>query len=124
MIGEKLKKILKLKKVSAKEFGGIIGKTEGMIYKYYNASTFDSNQILEFSRILNIPITYWFGDISNGNQTIMTNAKGSAASIYGDAIVGEMANKDKEIEHMKSLLEEKDKLLEEKERLINVLMNK
>ncbi|KAA6329801.1 hypothetical protein EZS27_021420 [termite gut metagenome] len=89
-----------------------------MIYKYYNYSAFDSNRILEFSKILNIPITYWFNEIPSNSQSIVNGNK-SAASIYGNANVVELVNKDKdkEIEHLKTLLEEK-------ERTIQILMNK
>ena len=52
----------------------------------------------------------------------VTNGNGSAASVYGNAIVGELSNKDKEIEHLKQLLREKQNIIEEKERTIQILM--
>jgi len=68
------------------------------------------------SKILNIPISYWFDDENcQLNQSVVGD--GSAASIYGNATAGVIADKDKEIEHLKQLLKEK-------ERLIQVLMNK
>ena len=48
---------------------------------------------------------------------LIVNGDGSASSVYGDATVGELADKDKEIEHLKQLLEEK-------ERTIQILMDK
>lgn len=50
------------------------------------------------------------------NQSI-ANGNGSASSIYGNVTVGMIADKDKEIEHLKALLEEK-------ERTIQILMDK
>lgn len=116
IIGNKLKKILKRKGITPKEFGGMIGKSEQRIYQYYNATKFDSDQIIEFSNIFKVPITYWFDDDCQLNQSIV-NGDGSAASVYGNATAGIMADQNKEIEHLKQLLSEK-------ERLIQVLMNK
>ena len=116
IIGNKLKKILKRKGINAKEFGEMIGKSEQRVYQYYNATKFDSDQIIEFSNIFKVPISYWFDEVSSINQSIV-NGDGSASSVYGDATVGELADKDKEIEHLKQLLEEK-------ERTIQILMDK
>lgn len=116
IIGNKLKNILKRKGITPKEFGGMIGKSEQRIYQYYNATKFDSDQIIEFSNIFKVPIAYWFDDEGYRlNQSVVGD--GSAASIYGNATAGVIADKDKEIEHLKQLLKEK-------ERLIQVLMNK
>lgn len=116
IIGNKLKKILKREGINAKEFGKMIGKSEQRIYQYYNATKFDSDQIIEFSNIFKVPIAYLFDDEGYRlNQSVVGD--GSAASIYGNATVGVIADKDKEIEHLKQLLKEK-------ERLIQVLMNK
>ena len=116
IIGNKLKKILKRKGINAKEFGEMIGKSGQRVYQYYNATKFDSDQIIEFSNIFKVPITYWFDDDCQLNQSIV-NGDGSAASVYGNATAGIMADQNKEIEHLKQLLSEK-------ERLIQVLMNK
>ena len=116
IIGCKLKAVLKRKGINAKEFGEMIGKSEQRVYQYYNATKFDSDQIIEFSNIFKVPISYWFDEVSSINQSIV-NGDGSASSVSGDATVGELADKDKEIEHLKQLLEEK-------ERTIQILMDK
>ncbi|MCS2903694.1 helix-turn-helix domain-containing protein [Phocaeicola vulgatus] len=95
IIGNKLKKILKREGINAKEFGKMIGKSEQRIYQYYNATKFDSDQIIEFSNIFKVPIAYWFDDEGYRlNQSVVGD--GSAASIYGNATVGVIADKDKE----------------------------
>ena len=71
IIGNKLKKILKRKGINAKEFGEMIGKSEQRVYQYYNATKFDSDQIIEFSNIFKVPITYWFDDDCQLNQSIV-----------------------------------------------------
>ncbi|MBD4336670.1 XRE family transcriptional regulator, partial [Xanthomonas citri pv. citri] len=40
------------------------------------------------------------------------NGDGSAASIYGNATAGALADKDKEIEHLKELLKEKERTIQ------------
>lgn len=61
--------------------------------------------------------------MQSANHSI-ANGNGSASSVYGNATAGVIADKDKEIEHLKQLLEEKDKIINEKERTIQILMNK
>lgn len=85
IIGNKLKKILKRKGINAKEFGEMIGKSEQRVYQYYNATKFDSDQIIEFSNIFKVPITYWFDDDCQLNQSIV-NGDGSAGWFMSDII--------------------------------------
>lgn len=117
LIGNKLKTILKRRNINAKEFGEMIGKSEQRIYQYYNATKFDTDQIIEFSNLLRVPISYWFEEYEKSVNQSIANGNGSAASVYGNATVGVIADKDKEIEHLKQLLDEK-------ERTIQILMNK
>jgi transcriptional regulator with XRE-family HTH domain len=122
--GNQLNEIIKKKNIKQKELAIKLGITEVTLTKWKSQNSIDASKLENISRILNIPIISWFDDVSNGNQTITTKGKGNAASIYGDAVVGEMASKDKEIEHLKSLLDEKEKALQDKERTIQILMNK
>ena len=69
----------------------------------------------------NMPIGALFTEVRDIYHSV-TNGNGSAASVYGNAIVGELSNKDKEIEHLKQLLREKQNIIEEKERTIQILM--
>ena len=49
----------------------MIGKSEQRVYQYYNATKFDSDQIIEFSNIFKVPISYWFDEVSSINQSIV-----------------------------------------------------
>lgn len=119
-IGRKLKAILKRKSINAKEFGEMMGKSEGRVYQYYKESNFNTDTLKDFSKLLNVPMAYWFDEDDSPKSIV--NGDGSAASVYGNATVGEQ--KEIEIEHLKQLLEEKERVLQEKERLIQILMNK
>ena len=114
-IGTKLKVLLKRKSINAKEFGKMIGKSEGRVYQYYNETNFYTDTLKEFSVLLNVPMSYWFDDKDAPHSIV--NGDKSAASVYGNATVSTSDEKDKEIEHLKQLLEEK-------ERTIQILMSK
>lgn len=114
-IGNKLKALLKRKSINAKEFGKMIGKSEGRVYQYYNETNFYTDTLKEFSVLLNVPMSYWFDDKDAPHSIV--NGDKSAASVYGNATVSTSDEKDKEIEHLKQLLEEK-------ERTIQILMSK
>ena len=121
-IGCKLKALLKRKSINAREFGKMIGKSEGRVYQYYNETNFYTDTLKEFSILLSVPMSYWF-DEKDAPKSIV-NGDGSAASVYGNATAGELTDKDIEIEHLKQLLVEKERILQEKERTIQILMNK
>ena len=90
----------------AKEFGKMIGKSEGRVYQYYNETNFYTDTLKEFSVLLNVPMSYWFDDKDAPHSIV--NGDKSAASVYGNATVSTSDEKDKEIEHLKQLLEEKE----------------
>jgi len=121
-IGNKLKALLKRKSITAREFGKMISKSEGRVYQYYNETNFYTDTLKEFSMLLNVPMSYWF-DEKDAPKSIV-NGDRSAASVYGNVTVGTLIDKDKEIDHLKQLLEEKERILQEKERTIQILMKK
>ncbi|KAA6337759.1 hypothetical protein EZS27_014188 [termite gut metagenome] len=118
--GNQLDEIIRKKNIKQKELANKLGITEVTLTKWKSQNSIDASKLENLSKILNIPIIYWFDEIPVNNQSIVNSNK-SAASVYGDAKVVELASKDKEneieIEHLKMLLEEK-------ERTIQILMNK
>lgn len=114
--GNQLDEVFRKKKVVQKDFADKIGVTEVTVTKWKSKESIDAAKLEIISKALNIPISYWFDDDCQLNQSI-ASGDGSAASVYGNATAGVIADKDKEIEHLKVLLEEK-------ERTIQILMNK
>ena len=70
-----------------------------------------SNLLEKLSKAIRVPVSYWFDETNIANQSI-ANGDGSAASIYGNATAGALADKDKEIEHLKELLKEKERTIQ------------
>lgn len=114
--GNQLDELFRKKRIIQKDFADKMGVTAVTITKWKSLESIDAAKLEAISKLLNIPVSYWFDDDCQLNQSIV-NGDGSAASVYGDATAGVIADRDKEIEHLKQLLEEK-------ERLIQVLMNK
>lgn len=57
----------------------------------------------------------------NESPSITQNGKVNAASIYGNAMAGELAAKDKEIETLQARLRDKEELLKGKDEIIELL---
>lgn len=113
--------LLKIKELCERKEGGIkrlaeeIGMSEQNLHRCINLNKIQAGELEKIAHVFDVPIGYFF-DSAPLNQSI-ANGNGSAASIYGNATVGVMTDKDKEIDHLKQLLEEK-------ERTIQILMNK
>ena len=117
--GNQLETILKKKRILQKELADKIGCTGVTLSKWKKKSeTIKCLELEEISKVLGVSITYWFDDdVAPAKNTSVAKGHGSAASIYGDATAGTIAEKDKEI----ALLKE---LLAEKERTIQILIEK
>lgn len=111
--GNQLTELFKKKRIIQKDFAAKIGVTTVTISKWKSQSSIDAEKLEEISKLLNVPITYWFDESVSNNS--IANGDGSASSIYGNATANYCADKDKEIEHLKELLKEK-------ERTIKILM--
>ena len=114
--GNQLDELFRKKRIRQKDFADKMGVTAVTITKWKSQESIDAAKLEAISKILNIPISYWFDDDCQFNQSIV-HGDGSVASIYGNATAGMIADKDKEIEHLKLLLKEK-------ERTIQILMQK
>lgn len=111
--GNQLDELLKKKRILQKDFAAMIGVTTVTISKWKSLGSMDAAKLEDISKALNVPITYWFDDSVSNNSIV--NGDGSASSIYGNATANYCPDKDKEIEHLKELLKEK-------ERTIKILM--
>lgn len=113
--GNQLDELFKKKRIIQKDFAEKMGVTTVTITKWKSKESIDAATLEEISKVLNVPISYWF-DLKESASSIVNGDK-SAASVYGNATVSTTNEKDKEIEHLKQLLEEK-------ERTIQILMSK
>ncbi|MDR3227563.1 MAG: helix-turn-helix transcriptional regulator, partial [Prevotellaceae bacterium] len=105
-------------KVKKEAFAKQIGRSRQTLDNYLNGITKIPLVTLEkIAKYFNLPITYFIDDSSAEKHNVIQKGKGNAASIYGNAVAGELENKEKEIENLKQLLKEK-------ERTIQILMKK
>ena len=114
--------LLKIKDLCERKEGGLkrlaedIGMSEQNLHRCINLNKMQAGDLEKVAITLGVSIGYFFDNMPVANQSI-ANGNGSASSIYGNVTVGMIADKDKGIEHLKALLEEK-------ERTIQILMDK
>ena len=85
-------------------------------------SEIGSSKLERIADKFQVPIDYFFErEVDVSSVSVGHQVKGNGNNISGDISLSECK---KELEHVKTLLEEKDKIISEKERLIQVLMNK
>jgi transcriptional regulator with XRE-family HTH domain len=81
-----IKELIKLNKITPKELGDLMGKTEQTIRNYLNGRTrIDIDILNEFSKALNVPITVFFKEDGskntqsgkNKNSTVIQNNDGN-----------------------------------------------
>lgn len=113
--GNQLDELFKKKRIVQKDFAEKMGVTTVTVTKWKSQESIDAAKLEAISNVLNVPISYWF-DLKDSYNSII-NGDMSAASVFGNATVGSLIDKDKEIVHLKQLLEEK-------ERTIQILMKK
>lgn len=62
IIGEKLKSLLKGKKLTARQFAEMAGVTEGMVYKYYHLENIDTATARKWAVLLGVEPSYFLVD--------------------------------------------------------------
>ncbi|KAA6348230.1 hypothetical protein EZS27_004298 [termite gut metagenome] len=113
----KLQLIMNQRKINNSNLASLSGLSDVTISKILNGADAKISSVEKIAQALGLPVGYFFDEIDVVSGHLLSN-NGGAASIYGDAKnIGKSVNKNKEIEHLKALLEEK-------ERTIQILMNK
>ena len=106
-----------------------LGKTKQAVYDMLDKEDVNTSLLRELAAIFNVPITIFFDNSVNnnqsntGNNSIVLGQNNNVDSLnldYKEKLESALV----EIKHLKEVIDAKDKLLQEKERLINVLMNK
>lgn len=117
---QRVKDIAEKCNISQKELCDKAGIKASTFYSLKNPT---SIKIESLANILHCSIDEFFDrEIETGTSiSIGHQVKGNGNKVSGDISLSECQ---KELEHIKALLEEKDKIINEKERLIQVLMNK
>lgn len=117
-----IKDIAETKNISLKDVAIKLGITPDGLQKIIKRNSTTTETLEKIANVLGVHVGVFFEGCPASSQLIKGN--GNAASIYGDVTAGVIADKEKEIEHLKALLEEKERVIIEKERTIQILINK
>lgn len=128
-IGLVIRELMLKQNIEVADLAKRLGKTKQAVYDMLDKEDVNTSLLRELAAIFNVPITIFFDNSVNNNQSNTGN---------NSIVLGQNNNVDSlsldckeklesalvEIKHLKEVIDAKDKLLQEKERLINVLMNK
>lgn len=128
-IGLVIKELMLKQNVEVADLAKRLGKTKQAVYDMLDKEDVNTSLLRELAAIFNVPITIFFDNSVNnnqsntGNNSIVLGQNNNVDSLnldYKEKLESALV----EIKHLKEVIDAKDKLLQEKERLINVLMNK
>ena len=128
-IGLVIKELMLKLNIEVADLAKRLGKTKQAVYDMLDKEDVNTSLLRELAAIFNVPITIFFDNSVNnnqsntGNNSIVLGQNNNVDSLnldYKEKLESALV----EIKHLKEVIDAKDKLLQEKERLINVLMNK
>lgn len=128
-IGLVIKELMLKQNIEVADLAKRLGKTKQAVYDMLDKEDVNTSLLRELAAIFNVPITIFFDNSVNnnqsntGNNSIVLGQNNNVDSLnldYKEKLESTLI----EIKHLKEVIDAKDKLLQEKERLINVLMNK
>lgn len=128
-IGLVIKELMLKQNIEVADLAKRLGKTKQAVYDILDKEDVNTSLLRELAAIFNVPITIFFDNSVNnnqsntGNNSIVLGQNNNVDSLnldYKEKLESTLV----EIKHLKEVIDAKDKLLQEKERLINVLMNK
>lgn len=128
-IGLVIKELMLKQNIEVADLAKRLGKTKQAVYDILDKEDVNTSLLRELAAIFNVPITIFFDNSVNnnqsntGNNSIVLGQNNNVDSLNLDC-KEKLENALVEIKHLKEVIDAKDKLLQEKERLINVLMNK
>ena len=131
-IGLLIKQLCEKKNITAIMFSQKLKKSAQAVYDIYKRSSIDTDLLIDICIALDTPITYFFDEsitggtgagnmtVSNGSSVIQDNrVNGSGHNISTD-----QNNFQKEVEHLKEIIKEKDNTISALNKLVSVLTDK
>lgn len=126
-IGLVIKELMLKQNIEVADLAKRLGKTKQAVYDMLDKEDVNTSLLRELAAIFNVPITIFFDNSVNnnqsntGNNSIVLGQNNNVDSLSLDC-KEKLESALAEIKHLKEVIDAKDKLLQEKERLINVLM--
>lgn len=123
-LGEEIHRIIENNKLVKRDVARKVGVDPSYLGQLRYRASFDAALLEKFSKILNVPLGYFFDDyISSAPLCGDVHSQ----SVMGDAHVniGENYRYMQELLRMKqNIIDEKQKMIDEKERLISILLDR
>lgn len=98
-------------KITLRELANRIGKKEDALQKIIRNGSTNTKTIEEIAKVLDVPVGALFDNESLNNQNIVSGHD-NVTSIFGNSISVKLADKDKEIEHLKMIIKEKERTIQ------------
>ena len=124
-IGLVIKELMLKQNIEVADLAKRLGKTKQAVYDMLDEEDVNTSLLRELAAIFNVPITIFFDNSVNnnqsntGNNSIVLGQNNNVDSLnldYKEKLESALV----EIKHLKEVIDAKDKLLQEKERLIKV----
>lgn len=113
-----ISELLKKKKMGKNQFCELVGITDQTLRQIQARNSTKTDILERIAHVLNVPIGTFFGEQSG---IVISGKNNQVHNGQGDQIM--MTQEQREIEHLRELLLEKDKVIEEKERTIQILLS-
>ena len=101
-----INELSKKKKISQKDFCECVGLTDVSLRRIIERNSTKTETLEKIAQILNVPIGYFFGEqpgiVISGEHNQVHNGQGNQI----------MSSQEKEIEHLRELLAEKERLIQ------------
>lgn len=111
--------LLEKKKIGKIQFCEQVGITDQTLRQIQARNSTRTDILEKIAQVLNVPVGYFFGEqigiVVSGEHNQVHNG-------LGDQVM--LTPEQREIEHLREIITEKEKIIDEKERLIQVLMDK
>lgn len=119
-----IRDIAENKNITLRMLASRVGISEDGLQKLITNGSTKTSTLEAIAKVLEVPVGIFFEGSQQSANNLIAKGNVCAASVYGNATAGVIADKDKEIEHLRTLLEEKERVITEKERTIQILINK
>ena len=125
-IGLVIKELMLKQNIEVADLAKRLGKTKQAVYDILDKEDVNTSLLRELAAIFNVPITIFFDNSVNnnqsntGNNSIVLGQNNNVDSLnldYKEKLESALV----EIKHLKEVIDAKDKLLQEKERLIKCI---
>lgn len=111
-IGKKLELLLKKREISVIEFARMVEKTRNQVYSYIEAENINTKFLREWSKILEVPMSYWFSE--NWESSVTKEKENESLKKENDLLRENQKSKDEIISFYKEKIEMLEKQLSER----------